>query len=221
LPRNLAIVDNDKGFFIQMSDCCNNSCSVDALREKQRGTLQIVLGINAVLFLVILVAALYARSTALMADSLDNLGDALTYSLSLYAVSRRPVTKARVALFKGGLIFLAGCVVASQVVYKLLVPGMPIFEIMGAFSLVGLAANSVCLYLLWRHRHEDVNMSSVWECSRNDIASNFSVFVASGAVWLTGSGWPDTLIAMGLLFLLFRSSGRVISSAKSQLQATT
>jgi Co/Zn/Cd efflux system component len=120
-------------------------CSVDALREKQRGTLQSVLGINAVLFLVILVAALYARSTALLADSRDNLGDALTYGLSLYAVSRDVGTKAKVALFKGGLIFLAACVVATQVVYKLFVPSTPIFEIMGAFSLVGLVANSVCL----------------------------------------------------------------------------
>ena len=61
-----------------MGECCDNDCSIDALREKQRGTLEIVLGINTVLFLVILIAALYARSTALLADSLDNLGDALT-----------------------------------------------------------------------------------------------------------------------------------------------
>jgi len=200
-----------------MSDCCNNDCSIDALRERQRGTLQSVLGINAVLFLVILVAALYARSTALLADSLDNLGDALTYGLSLYAVSRDAGAKAKVALFKGGLIFLAACIVATQVVYKLFVPSTPVFEIMGAFSLVGLAANSVCLYLLWRHRHEDVNMSSVWECSRNDIASNLSVFVAAGAVGLTGSGWPDILVAMGLLWLLLRSALRVIASAKAVL----
>jgi Co/Zn/Cd efflux system component len=198
-----------------MSDCCNNDCSIDALREKQRGTLQSVLGINAVLFLVILVAAFYARSTALLADSLDNLGDALTYGLSLYAVSRGAGIKAKVALFKGGLIFLAACVVATQVVYKLFVPSTPIFEIMGTFSLVGFAANSVCLYLLWRHRHEDVNMSSVWECSRNDIASNLSVLVAAGAVWLSGSGWPDILVALGLLWLLMRSAIRIIGSAKA------
>lgn len=48
-------------------------------------------------------------------------------------------------------------------------------------------------------------MSSVWECSRNDIAANLSVFVASGAVWLTGSGWPDILVALALVCLLYRS----------------
>lgn len=202
-----------------MSSCCDNNCAIDALRERQRGTLKVVLGVNAVMFLVILVAALYGSSTALLADSLDNLGDALTYGLSLFAVSRGVSTKAKVALFKGGLIFLAACVVAAQIVYKLFVPSIPLFEVMGAFSLLGLAANSLCLYLLWRHRHDDVNMSSVWECSRNDIASNLSVFVAAGAVWLTGSGWPDIVVALGLVWLLLRSSIRVVSSAMVELRA--
>ena len=202
-----------------MSGCCNDSCAIDALRERQRGTLRIVLGVNAIMFLVIAVAALYGKSTALLADSLDNLGDALTYGLSLYAVSRGAAVKAKVALFKGGLIFLAACAVVAQVAYKVFVPSVPIFEVMGAFSLLGLVANSLCLYLLWRHRHEDVNMSSVWECSRNDIASNLSVFVAAGAVWLTGSGWPDIFVALGLVWLLIRSSIRVISSAMVELRA--
>ena len=92
---------------------------------------------------------------------------------------------------------------------------------MGAFSLLGLAANSVCLYLLWKHREEDVNMSSVWECSRNDIAANLSVFVAAGAVWLTGTGWPDTVVALGLALLLLHSAYRVISSAWGELHVAT
>ncbi|MGD8941237.1 MAG: cation transporter [Gammaproteobacteria bacterium] len=204
-----------------MSGCCDNDCSIDALRVRQRGTLQVVLGINAVMFLVIVWAALYGDSTALLADSLDNLGDALTYGLSLYAVSRGAVAKAKVALFKGGLIVLAALAVVAQVAYKLVVPSTPLFEVMGAFSLLGLAANSVCLFLLWRHRHEDVNMSSVWECSRNDIASNLSVFLAAGAVWLTASGWPDILVAVGLVWLLMRSAIRVIKSALVELRAAT
>jgi len=204
-----------------MSGCCDDKCTVDALRGRQRGTLRIVLGINAVMFLVIVVAALYGKSTALLADSLDNLGDALTYGLSLYAVSRDTAVKARVALFKGGLIFLAAVVVAVQLVYRLFVPAVPLFEVMGAFSLVGLAANALCLFLLWRHRHEDVNMSSVWECSRNDIASNLSVFIAAGAVWFTGSGWPEILVGFGLVVLLMRSAIRVISAATAELRTPT
>jgi len=204
-----------------MKGCCDQECSLEPLHERQRGTLQMVLAINALMFVVMVAAATYASSSALLADSLDNLGDALTYALSLYAVSRGAAVKAKVALFKGTLIFLAALTVVAQVAYRLFVPGVPVFEVMGIFSLVGLAANSICLFLLWRHRHEDVNMSSVWECSRNDIASNISVFVAAGAVWFTGSGWPDIVIALGLSSLLMRSAIRVITSAMAELRAAT
>jgi Co/Zn/Cd efflux system component len=202
-----------------MSACCDNDCSVERLRDSQRGTLQSVLGINAVMFLVIAAAAVFAGSSALLADSLDNLGDALTYGLSLFVVSKGASAKARVALVKGVLILLAAMTVAGQIIYRLLVPGVPVFEVMGIFSLLGLAANSACLYLLWRHRNDDVNMSSVWECSRNDIASNVSVFLAAGLVWLTGSGWPDLVVALGLVWLLVRSAIRVISAAMLELRA--
>jgi len=170
------------------------------------------------MFIVIAIAALYAHSSALLSDSLDNLGDALTYVLSLYAVTKGATVKAKVALFKGWLILVAACVVATQIIYKLFVPTVPIFELMGVFSFLGLVANGICLLLLWRHRNEDVNMNSVWECSRNDIATNLSVFIAAGAVWLFNSGWPDIIVASCLVALLLRSALRVISSARAELQ---
>lgn len=204
-----------------MGGCCDQGCSLERLQKRQRGTLWAVLGINALMFMVIAVAAFYGKSSALLSDSLDNLGDALTYGISLYAVSKERVFKARVALFKGGLIFLAACVVIAQVVFRVLTPTLPIFEVMGVFSLLGLAGNSLCLLLLWRHRHEDANMSSVWECSRNDIASNLSVFVASGAVWLTGTGWPDIIVASCLVVLLMHSAIGVMTAAKADMGAAS
>ena len=202
-----------------MAECCNLDDSLDALRKRQRGTLRMVFAINATMFIVIVAAALYANSSAPLSDSLDNLGDALTYALSLYAVSRSASVKRKVALFKGCLIFLAGCLVAAQVVYKLFDHTVPIFEIMGVFSLFALTANALCLFLLWRHREEDVNMSSVWECSRNDVATNLSVFLAAGGVWLTNSGWPDLLVAAALVILLMRSAVRVVYSALAEPHA--
>jgi Co/Zn/Cd efflux system component len=170
------------------------------------------------MFVVIAVAALYSKSTALLSDSLDNLGDALTYALSLYVVSQSVEAKARVALFKGSLIFLGASAVVAQVIWKLLHPVIPAYEVMGAFSLAGVTANGVCLWLLWRHRGDDINMSSVYECSRNDIASNLSVFVAAFGVWMFESGWPDIIVASCLAMLLLRSSARVLSGAIQALR---
>ena len=200
-----------------MGSCCENNCAVDALREKQRGTLIRVLWINAIMFIAIAFAAFYGKSTALLSDSLDNLGDALTYGLSLYAVSKGPATKARVALFKGGLIFMAASVVAAQIIYRLINPVIPSYEVMSIFSIAGLVANGLCLLLLWRHRNEDINMSSVFECSRNDIATNLSVILAAIGVWVFNSGLPDIIIATLLVVLLFKSSVRVIKGALFEL----
>lgn len=186
--------------------------------ERQRGTLQAVLAINAVMFVVIVIAAQFAHSSALFADSFDNLGDALTYGVSLLVVASGATAKAKVALFKGVLILLGAIVVAGQIVYRLFVAEVPLFELMGIFSLVALVANSACLALLWQHRGEDINMSSVWECSRNDIAGNISVFLAAGGVWLLDARWPDLVVATGLVLLLLRSAAHVISSSLRELR---
>lgn len=202
-----------------MANCCEDkACALDALRDRQSSTLKIVLGINAVMFVIELVAGIVAGSTALLSDSLDNLGDALTYGLSLYAVSRGLHSKAKVALFKGGLILTAGLFVLWQVAYRVAFPVIPIYETMGLISLLALLANGSCLALLWKHREEDINMSSVWECSRNDIASNIAVLVAAGGVWLTHSGWPDILIGLALALLFLKSAVKVIRGAVAELK---
>ena len=202
-----------------MADCCEDkACAIEALQERQSATLKIVLAINAVMFVVELAAGLIASSTALLSDSLDNLGDALTYGLSLYVVSRGARHKAMVALFKGGLILTAGLFVLGQVIYRIVFPTIPIFETMSVISLLALVGNGWCLALLRKHREEDINMSSVWECSRNDIASNVSVFVAAGGIWLTGSAWPDLLIGSVLAILFLRSATRVLRSAITDLR---
>lgn len=200
-------------------DCCDDKqCAIEALQERQSATLRVVLAINAVMFVIELTSGLLAKSTALLSDSLDNLGDALTYGLSLYAVSRGARSKAMVALFKGGLITLAGLFVLGQVAYRMIHSSVPVFETMGVVSLVALAANGTCLALLWKHRTEDINMSSVWACSRNDIAANLSVLLAAAGVWLTGSAWPDLLVGLALAFLFLWSAGKVLAGAVRQLR---
>src|SRR3990170_597795 len=147
-----------------MADCCEDkACAIEALQERQSSTLKLVLAINAVMFVVELAAGLMAGSTALLSDSLDNLGDALTYGLSLYAVARGARYKAKVALLKGGLILTAGLFVLGQGAYRIVNPALPVFETMGAISLLALLGNCWCLALLWKPREEDINMPWVWE----------------------------------------------------------
>ena len=163
-----------------MDDCCiDKSCAIDGLRERQTATLRLVLLVNAAMFVVELVSGLLAGSVALLADSLDMLGDALVYGFSLYVVARGPVWKARASIAKAAVMGLFGLFVFGQVVYKLLFPQLPVVETMGAIGALALAANGVCFALLWRHRAEDINMRSVWLCSRNDLVANAAVLLAA------------------------------------------
>lgn len=203
-----------------MADCCNDkACEIESLRNRQGSTLKTVLAINAAMFAVELAAGLLAGSVSLVADSLDMLGDALVYGFSLYVIARGAKMKAVSALVKGGIMAAFGLFVLGQAAYGMLVPRVPVFETIGAVGMLALAANGLCLALLWRHRAEDINMRSVWLCSRNDIVANLSVLAAAFGVWLTGAGWPDILVGFALSILFLRSALSVLRDSLAELRA--
>jgi len=203
-----------------MADCCNDkACGIDALRSRQSATLKIVLAINAVMFVVELTAGLLGHSVSLVADSLDMLGDALVYGFSLYVVARGAAMKAKAALLKGIIMVGFGLFVLGQAIYRIVLPQLPAFEAIGMIGMLALAANGICFWLLWRHRADDINMSSVWLCSRNDIIANISVLLAAAGVWLTHSGWPDIVVGLALATLFLRSALHVLRESIRELRS--
>ena len=200
-------------------DCCSTPLSAEALEADQRRVLVWVLLINIATFVMMVGGSLLSGSSSLLSGTLDNLGDALTYALSLAVVGASPAARARVALFKGLLISAAAIAVAAHIVWRLQHPGVPVVETMGAAAVLNLAANSLCLLLLSRHRHDDVNMASVWECSRNDVVEGFAVIGAALAVWIFQSGWPDIIVAVFLLAVFSRSAARVLGRAWRELKS--
>lgn len=205
-----------------MSESCCSSKAGElerlAQQADQRRVLQVVLAINAVMFFIEFGAGLIAGSTALMADATDMLGDALVYSVSLYALGRSSRWKAGAAVIKGAVILVLGLGILVNVVIKIRSGVPPSSGLMLAFGGLALAANLVCLRLLWRFRALDVNMSSTFECSRNDVISNVGVLIAAGAVALLASPWPDILIGSAMAALFLRSSFRVLAGAVPQLR---
>lgn len=202
-----------------MDDCCTRKdCELEALQKRQASVLKIVLVINATMFFVEFIAGLAAGSVSLVSDSLDMLGDALVYAFSLYAVTEGQRIKALSALVKGGVMAAFALVAFAHVIYRLLVPGVPAFEIIGIFGLIALVANGVCFMLLWRHRGDDINMSSVWLCSRNDLVANSTVILAAFGVWLTQSAWPDIVIGLAIAALFAKSAFSVLTRAIHELR---
>jgi Co/Zn/Cd efflux system component len=188
-------------------------------QAEQRRVLQLVLAINAVMFVLEFGAGVVAGSAALMADAVDMLGDALVYGLSLYALARSQRWKGGAALAKGLFILAFGIGVMIDIAVKLQSGVPPSSTLMLGFGGLALAANLTCLRLLWRFRAQDVNMASTFECSRNDVISNLGVLVAAGAVAATGSPWPDIMVGTAIAALFLRSAFSVIRNAIPVLRA--
>lgn len=199
--------------------CCGTVVDVKNLHARQQQVLYAVLAINAATFVMMVIASIQSRSTSLLSGGLDNLGDALTYALSIAVVGASARAKARVALIKGTLILAAAIAVGVQIIVRIAHPAVPMFETIGVIGLLNLVANIVCLTLLTPYRHGDVNMSSAWECSRNDVAEGFSVLAAAGGVWAFGAGWPDLLIGSALLLIFLRSAIRIFRNGLAELRS--
>jgi Co/Zn/Cd efflux system component len=193
-------------------------CDVREVPARQRRVLQIVLAINAVMFAVEFLAGLAAQSSALVADSVDMLGDAIVYGFSLYVISRGAIWQARAALLKGLITAAFGAIVVAHVIAKLVRGVVPEADVMGIVGAIALVANVFCLALLWRRRADDVNMRSAWICSRNDVVANVGVLLAAATVRATSSGWPDIIVGLAIAAMFMESSVRIIRDATQALR---
>ncbi len=204
-----------------MDDCCSHKgqeLAALALQADQRRVLIVVLVINAVMFLAEFSAGFVARSSALQADAVDMLGDAVVYGLSLFAIGRGTRWEAGAAVAKGVLILVFFVVIVGDIALKIAHGVPPSTRLMLIFGSLALAANLTCLALLWRFRKLNVNMSSTFECSRNDVAANAGVLVAAGAVAWLGAGWPDIAVGLLIALVFLRSAVRVLRNAWPQFR---
>lgn len=195
-----------------MSDC---GCHIEAKNAAERKTLRIVLLVNGVMFLVELGSGILAHSTALIADSLDMLADALVYGLSLYAVGRSPKHKSRAAGLSGLFQMTLAVLILVDVLRRFIVGRTPEADWMIAIALLGLAANSYCLYLIAKHRRGEVHMRASWIFTQNDVIANVSVIIAGGLVALFRSPYPDLIVGFGIASLVLWGGIRIVRDARS------
>lgn len=205
-----------------MRHCCEDKTdALRALERRQWRTILVVLTINAAMFAVEAVAGVAARSTALLGDSLDMLGDALVYGATLYALARGASAKAKATVAKGAMMLLFGGLVLSEAIWKVATGTVPLVTTMGLVGALALTANVTCLFLLMRHRADDINMQSAWICSRNDIIANIAVLVAASAAGVFESRWPDIVVGAGIALLFLTSASAVLASGLRGLRVAS
>lgn len=201
-----------------MTDCvksgcgCSQNLGFDGLAPGYK-RLWTVIAINAAMFAVEMGAGALAGSQALKADALDFFGDTLTYGLSLAVIGLPLRVRATTAVVKGITLALMGLWIFGSTLWHAFASGVPVAEIMGSISFLALAANLVSVLILRRYKDGDANVRSVWLCSRNDAVGNVAVMLSAYAVWGTGSGWPDILVAAILAILFLHSATKIMGQA--------
>lgn len=176
----------------------------------EAGTLRLLLGINATLFLVEIVAGWLAQSTGLIADSLDMLADAFVYGLGLWAVGRPSAAKLRAAHASGLLQALLAAGVFADVARRWVAGSAPEPPAMIGISALALAGNVTCLLLLARHRHGGAHMKASWIFSTNDVLANLGVIAAGALVAATGSRVPDLVVGTIVAALVLLGAVRIL-----------
>jgi len=202
-----------------MDRCCEAKTSeLSVLRLRQARVLAAVLAVNATMFCVEFGAGVLAGSTALLADSLDMLGDSLVYGFSLFVLHRSMVWRSRAALVKGLVMAAFGLGVLVEAILRVRAGVLPLAPEMAAIGTVALAANTFCFLLLWRHRADDINLRSTWLCSRNDLIANGAVLVAAALVAWLGTLWPDLIVGVAIALLFLRTATLVVRESLTELE---
>lgn len=170
---------------------------------EESGTLRLLLGINALMFVVELGAGLIAQSTGLIADSLDMFADAAVYGVALYAVGHSVKMQVRAAHVAGVLQLLLALSVLAEVARRFAFGSEPESLLMMVVAFVALIANTACLLLIAKHRDGGAHMKASWIFSANDVIINMGVIIAGALVAWTGSRYPDLVIGtiVGLIVL--------------------
>jgi cation diffusion facilitator family transporter len=201
-----------------MASCCEDkNCEISQIRNKHARVLWVVLAINFAMFFVESIGGIFAASTSLLADSLDMLGDTLVYAFSLFVLNKSERWQATAAGFKGAFMLVFGIAVLGQAVYKALNPVMPDARLMSVIGALALTTNAICFMLLWRHRGDNLNMSSTYRCSRNDLIANASVLAAALGCFMLASRWPDVIVGVAIAVLFLQTAVGVVRDARRAL----
>lgn len=199
------------------ADCCNHH-SPTSPDPKYRRILWIALIVNAAMFFVEIIFSVQADSVALLADSIDFLGDAGNYAISLWVLAMSVHARAKASLLKAAFMAVFGIVVLVNAVMNVISGVIPNAQTMTLIGFLALAANVGVAILLYAYRNGDSNMRSVWLCTRNDALGNVAVIIAALGVFGTGTAWPDLIVAIIMAVLAFTAAKQIFVQATRELK---
>ena len=192
---------------------------LDASQAADRRILWLVLLINLGQCLAGFGVGLWAASTAVVGAALDNLADALVYGVSLYAVGRSSLIKARAARLSGWLLIGLAALLVVEVLRRFFGGEAPVGVAMMAMAALNAALNIVCLRLLKRHRGEDVNFKASSIFTTNDSIVNLAIVLSGALVMWLNSNLPDLILGLAVSAIAANGGREILAEAREAEKA--
>ncbi|MDU0353401.1 cation transporter [Paraglaciecola aquimarina] len=197
-----------------MSGC---GCKVEIKDASQKRVLYWLLGINAVMFFVEMTVGIFADSTALIADSMDMLADAIVYGIGIYAVGKSLLHKANAAKISGYFQLMLGVIILIDITRRLFLGSEPVSSLMIGMGFIALIANVACLVIIRNHKNDEVHMRASWIFSANDVIANMGVIIAGILVLWLDSRVPDLIIGCIVSIVVLRGAWMILKDAKQEV----
>lgn len=193
---------------------------LDASDAAERRTLWWVLWINLTQFAAAGVVGILAQSTGLLGAALDNLGDAAVYIVSLYAVGRTVLAKARAARLSGVLLIVMALLLLAEIIRRFIGQSEPVGWAMILIALLNTATNLLNLRLLRSHRERGVHEKAAWIFTTNDMIANVGIVLSGLAVMALNSKLPDLIIGIVVVAIVIKGGWEILGHARVARRGT-
>jgi cobalt-zinc-cadmium efflux system protein len=188
-------------------------------------SLTLALSITGIWFLIELAGGVYANSLALLADAAHMLTDLAALGLSLFAlkISRRPATHSKTygylraeilaALANGIFLILIALYIFYESFQRLRAPQEVKSRMMLVVAVTGLFANVITAALLFRSRHENLNLRGAFLHVLGDTLGSLGAIIAGVLMWTKQWYLADPIVSTIVGALVLYSSWKLVAES--------
>lgn len=161
------------------------------------------------------IGGIWTGSLALISDAMHMLTDAAALAIALVAihVGRRPSDLLRTygyarfeilaAAFNALLLLAVAFYILYEAWQRLSLPQEIQSGGMLLIAVIGLVVNLISMRLLTSHKDESLNVKGAYLEVWSDMLGSVAVIAGAAIIWFTGWQWVDSLLAVGIGFMVF------------------
>jgi cobalt-zinc-cadmium efflux system protein len=192
------------------------------LDQSIAGRFKFAIFLTAATLIAELAGGLWTNSLALLSDAAHVFLDLFALLLSLAAIklSSRPTSDTRTfgwhrtevfaSFINGSTVFLIAGIICYEAVGRIYQPEVVKSLPMLLIAAVGLAMNLFAAGALHSHSHDDLNVHSAFLHVVGDAAASVGVIIGGIIMYFTNWYLLDAIISIGIGFVIFWGSWRVI-----------